>query len=302
MSHILCLIQARPQGAVANALSLERIAALESLTGSHPRWLSPGEAVEFATTRAPQHVLAGARELFTGAPVDIAIVPAAERRKRLFLSDMDSTMITVECIDELADRLKIKGEVAAITRRAMNGEIEFRRALEERVALLSGLAEAVIDEVCLNRVRPMAGAADLLATLRRDGVRTVLVSGGFKPFTRYVAELLGFDDDDANELEIVDGRLTGRLVPPIRDAASKLARLKAESKAAGLQPLQTMAVGDGANDLPMVEAAGLGVIFMGHSRVREAALAAGRVVIDHGDLTALLFLQGYCREAFASPA
>lgn len=301
MSHILCLIQARPQGAAAHGLPPERIAALTSLTGSQPRWLSAEEAVEFATNEAPERVLAGARALLDGAPVDLALLPPQDRRKRLFLSDMDSTMITVECIDELADRLNIKAEVAAITRRAMNGEIAFKHALEERVTLLAGLSEAVIKEVCDTRLMPMPGAPQLLATLRRDGVRSVLVSGGFKPFTRHVAGLLGFDDDDANELEIADGRLTGRLVPPIRDADAKLARLQAERQAAGLQPRQTMAVGDGANDLPMVEAAGLGVIFRGHARVRAAALAAGRTLIDHGDLTALLFLQGYTRQEFASP-
>jgi phosphoserine phosphatase len=204
---------------------------------------------------------------------------------------MDSTMITVECIDELADYAGIKAEVAAVTARTMNGELDFRQSLEARVTLLAGLPAGVIDEICRERVRPMPGALALVRTMRAHGARCVLVSGGFTAFTRFIRELLGFHIDEGNELEVRDGRLTGRLVGEIRDGRSKLEALRRECRGLGLDETAALAVGDGANDIPMLEAAGLGVGFRAHPRVQ----AAVPVNIRHADLSALLRLQGYAR-------
>lgn len=292
MQHIVCLIQPVAQ---SHALSDDLLRTVSELAGCDPRWLSAERAVEFATDREPGELRAAVRALLRDLPVDFGILPAEGRRKSVFLSDMDSTMITAECIDELADELSLKEQVAAITRRAMNGEIAFAHALAQRVELLAGLEEAVIARICHDRLNPAPGAATLLATLRAQGVRTVLVSGGFKPFTGFVRRELGFDDDEANALEIVEGRLTGRLVPPIKDASAKLARLQAEAVKSGSGLQDTVAVGDGANDLPMVCAAGLGVIYRGHARVREEAAKAGAVLLDHTDLSSILFLMG-CRQ------
>ncbi|HET6522040.1 MAG TPA: phosphoserine phosphatase SerB, partial [Geminicoccaceae bacterium] len=234
-----------------------------------------------------------------GAGVDVAGLPASgDRRKRLLVCDMDSTVITVECIDELADYVGLKAEVAAITRRAMNGEIDFAPALRERVALLAGLPAATLEEVYRERVRPMPGALTCVRTMRRMGARTALVSGGFGFFTRRVARDVGFDVEEANELEVRDGRLTGRVLEPVRGREAKLAALRRFAAEDGLTPRDALAAGDGANDLPMLRAAGLGVAFRAHPRV--AARAA--VSIAHGDLTALLYLQGIPEAEFVTPA
>jgi phosphoserine phosphatase len=179
--------------------------------------------------------------------------------------------------------------VAAITARTMNGELDFRESLQARVALLAGLPASVIDEICRERVRPMPGAAALVRTMRAHGARCVLVSGGFTGFTRFVRERLGLDLDEGNELEVRDGRLTGRLVGAIRDGQSKLEALRRHCRKLGLGEAAALAVGDGANDIAMLRAAGLGVAFRAHPRVQ----AAVEVNIRHADLTALLHLQGY---------
>ena len=207
---------------------------------------------------------------------------------------MDSTAITVECIDEVAGALGIQAEVAAITRRAMNGELDFRTALGARVALLAGLPVAVLGEIYRERVRLMPGAATLVRTMRARGATTALVSGGFAPFTERVRAALGFDLVQGNRLETRAGHLTGRVLEPVRGPASKLALLERLARARGLAPAETLAVGDGANDLPMLKAAGLGVAYRAHPVVR----AAVTVVISHGDLTALLYLQGIARRDF----
>lgn len=254
-----------------------------------PRWLAPERAVEILT-EAPQAGLEEAlAPILDGAAVDRAVLPLTDRRKLLLVADMDSTMITAECIDELADLAGIKEMVAAITRRAMNGEIDFEGALAARVALLRGLGSDVIEEVYRTRIRATPGAAALVRTMRAHGALTALVSGGFTAFTSRVRRSLGLDLDEANELEIEDGRLTGRLVGEIRGASSKLLALERLSRARGLRPALTLAVGDGANDLPMIRAAGLGVAYHAHPTVRDGA----PVRVDHADLTALLYLQGY---------
>ena len=216
---------------------------------------------------------------------DIIIRPANAPLPRLLIADMDSTMITVECIDELADYAGIKPQIAAITERAMRGELDFAAALTERVACLAGLDESVIDLCLAERVRPMPGARTLIRTLGEHGTRCVLVSGGFTRFAEPVAGMIGFDRAVANVLEIEGGKLTGRVLPPIVDSASKLALLRAEAEALGIGMEECIAIGDGANDIPMIAAAGLGIAYHGHAKAVAAADAAVRV----GDHRSLLY-------------
>lgn len=200
-------------------------------------------------------------------------------------------MITVECIDELADYAGIKPQIAAITERAMRGELDFRAALIERVGLLGGMAEATIAECRAERVRLTRGARTLVQTMKAHGAWSVLVSGGFLPFAAPVAEAIGFDKVVANELEIAGGKLTGKVAEPIVDSSAKLETLRAEAAARGLALADTLAVGDGANDIPMITSAGLGIGYHPH----PAAAAAADAAIRHHDLTALLWAQGYAR-------
>jgi phosphoserine phosphatase len=221
--------------------------------------------------------------------IDVIVQPSAGRRKRLLVADMDSTMITVECIDELADYAGIKAEIAAVTEAAMRGELDFSEALDARVALLRDLDAGAIDRCRAERVRLMPGARALIRTMKAHGARSVLVSGGFTVFAEPVAAEIGFDLAIANRLGIADGRLDGTVARPIVDAATKRVTLEAERTALGLSVEETLAVGDGANDIPMIQAAGLGVAY--HAKPKTAAAAGAR--IDHGDLTALLWAQGY---------
>jgi phosphoserine phosphatase len=234
------------------------------------------------------------RSVLNGLPVDLVVQPAAHRRKRLLLADMDSTMIGQECIDELADYVGLKSEVAAITERAMRGDIAFEPALRERVALLEGLPVGVVDEIIGTRITFTPGAPTLVRTMRAHGAYTCLVSGGFSLFTGPLAARLAFDEQRANILVIAGEKLAGRVEEPILGRDAKRSTLVELRDRLGLAPHATLAVGDGANDLPMLQEAGLGVAF----RAKPAVAAATGARIDHGDLTALLYVQGFSASEF----
>ena len=236
------------------------------------------------------------REARGDLPIDIVVQPEATRRKKLFLADMDSTMIGQECIDELADFAGMKAHVAEITKRAMRGEIEFEPALRERVALLKGLPVGAVDEVLAKRITPTPGGRELVATMRAHGAYTCLISGGFTLFTNAVADMIGFQENRANELVVENGKLTGEVRQPILGRATKLATLVELLESFDLDDIDTLVVGDGANDLGMIQAAGLGVAY----RAKPAVAAAAAARIDHGDLTALLYAQGYRRNEFVA--
>jgi phosphoserine phosphatase len=258
--------------------------AAAGCTPGEALWIDRGDAADIGFTGDP----AAARAALEGQGHDVVVQPAADRVRRLLIADMDSTMITVECIDELADYAGIKAEIASVTEAAMRGELDFAAALDARVALLKGLSADAIDRCRVERVRVMPGARALVATMRAAGARTILVSGGFTVFAETVAAELGFETVIANRLGIAGGALDGTVARPIVDAATKLATLERERAACRLGVAATLAVGDGANDIPMIQAAGLGVAY--HAKPRTAAAAAAR--IDHGDLTALLWAQG----------
>ncbi len=249
------------------------------------KWLEECKAADIFFGSDPL----AARAALTGIGdrVDVIVQLAEGREKKLLIADMDSTMITVECIDELADYAGIKAQIAEITERAMRGELDFAGALHERVALLKGLADAAIDQCRQERVKIMPGARALVRTMSARGAKTLLVSGGFTRFTGPVAEEIGFDAAVANVLEIADGALLGTVTVPIVDAARKRAELERAIEG-GIDRALTLAVGDGANDIPMIQGAGLGVAYHAKPRTREAAAAE----IVHGDLSVLLYAQG----------
>mgnify|MGYP002785272309 FL=1 len=262
--------------------------------GGAARWLNPGVAAEFDIAAMPANrwqVWADLQPM----GIDLAVQRAAGRRKRLLLADMDSTMIAQECIDELAAEAGVGAQVAAITARAMNGEIAFEGALRARVALLRGLPETVFEQVFANRITMTSGAPTLVATMKAQGARTALVSGGFTAFTARVAAALGFDEHRANTLLAANGILTGEVGEPILGRDAKVAALDEIAARHGLGASDVLAVGDGANDLGMLHRAGMGVAL--HAKPRVAAECDLRV--NHGDLTALLYLQGYRADEFA---
>src|SRR5712675_1099890 len=261
-----------------------------------PQWLFQEVAVDipFAGSDDVKAIEARLRQARGDLPIDIVVQPAALRRKKLFLADMDSTMIGQECIDELADYGGMNVGVDAITERAMRGEIEFEPALRERVALLKDMPVSVVDEVLKKRIAPTPGGRELVMTMRANGAYTCLISGGFTLFTNAVAAMIGFQENRANELIVEDGKLTGEVREPILGRAAKLATLIELRESFDLDNIDTLVVGDGANDLGMIQDAGLGVAY--HAKPAVAAAAAVR--IDHGDLTALLYAQGYRRDEF----
>jgi phosphoserine phosphatase len=302
--NLVATMISNPAAPALDAAVIER--ARGALPAAQPPvWLDPGIAADIPFTgdaTNPQAHLTRAfadrvRAALAGVPIDVVVQRADGRRKALFLADMDSTMIGQECIDELADYVGLKAHVAAITERAMRGEIEFAPALRERVALLKGLPASVVDEVIAERISLMPGARTLVATLRKNGAHTCLVSGGFTLFTGRIAAMIGFDENHANTLLLdTDDRLTGQVAEPVLGREAKLATLIELRQRYGLAPEATLVTGDGANDIAMIEAAGLGVAYHAKPKVAEAAAAR----IDHGDLTALLHVQGYRRDEFVA--
>ncbi|RRH69228.1 phosphoserine phosphatase SerB [Falsigemmobacter faecalis] len=266
-----------------------------ALQGSALRWLSPGEAAEFSLPARPAEFDA-TRATLLAEGIDLNLVPTATRRKKMLLADMDSTMIGQECIDELADMAGVGPRVADITARAMNGELDFEAALKERVGLLKDLPETVIAQVLAERITYTPGGRALIATMKRDGGYAALVSGGFTAFTAAVAAHLGFDENRANTLLAQNGRLTGEVALPILGRQAKIDALDQITARLALSDQDVIAVGDGANDLGMLGRAGFGVAL--HAKPAVAAQCDLR--IHHGDLSALLFLQGYARSDFAA--
>ena len=252
-------------------------------------WIEDDKACDLLFSGAPGAARAALEGLVDG--VDVIVQGEASRRRRLLVADMDSTMITVECIDELADYAGAKAEVAAVTERAMRGEIGFEAALAERVALLAGLDEAAIDRCRAERVRLTPGARALVRTMKREGAFTLLVSGGFTRFADPVGAEIGFDRVVANRLGLESCRLDGRVEAPIIGAEGKRGALLDAAAELGLRPDEALAVGDGANDVPMLKEAGLGIAY----HAKPAAAAAADASIVHNDLTALLYAQGWAR-------
>ncbi|WP_299728575.1 phosphoserine phosphatase SerB [uncultured Tateyamaria sp.] len=263
--------------------------------GGDAQWLAPDEAAAFSLATVPDNRWDVWGDLQT-LGVDLVILPFEGRRKKMLLADMDSTMIQQECIDELADVAGVGDRVKDITARAMNGELDFEAAIRERVGLLQGLPETVISEVLASRITYMPGGATLLATMKANGAYAALVSGGFTAFTAAVARTLGFDENRANTLMVEDGVLTGQVGMPILGQQAKVDALAQITGRLGLADAEVLAVGDGANDLGMLHRAGMGVAL--HAKPSVAAQCDVRV--NFGDLTALLYLQGYARSEFVS--
>ena len=287
-----CTLIARPGGLETHLIDALR----NAWGGGDALWLAPGEAAEFGLPKVPENrwqVWDDLQQL----GVDMVVQPSAGRRKMMLLADMDSTMIEQECIDELADQAGVGDHVKAITARAMNGELDFNAALTERVALLRGLPLGVIDEVLQQRITYMPGGAVLLATMKANGAYAALVSGGFTAFTEKVAAHLGFDEHRANVLLTDGATLSGQVALPILGREAKVDALETITARLGLAPADVLAVGDGANDLGMLGLAGTGVAL----HAKPAVAAQCDVRINHGDLTALLFLQGYTQAQFVAP-
>jgi phosphoserine phosphatase len=285
MASVLVLIAA--QG--SSAISSDVVRIVQNLGGALS-WLSQGDAAEVSGLLQPEML----RKALHGYPLDINVVATAQRRKKILIADMDSTMIHQECIDELGVAAGVGDYIKGITARAMRGELNFEGALKERVALLKGLPATVIDEVIEKRITFMEGGKTLLSTMRAQGAYAALVSGGFTAFTSHVAHALGFDENRANELQLKDGQLTGEVLLPILGKEAKVESLKRICAMKGVSQQEVLAVGDGANDIPMLLEAAMGVAL----HAKPTVQAQARFVINHGDLTALLYLQGYHRSEF----
>jgi len=294
---LVATLVANPSNPVLSSALAER--AAEAVASSRVYWLADGIACDIALVDGTDALDAERRirEALAGQPVDVAVQDADTRRKSFLIADMDSTMIGQECIDELAAEVGLKEKVSEITARAMNGEIAFEPALRERVALLKGLPISVVDEVIAKRITLTPGGRELIATMKAKGGYTALVSGGFTVFTGPIAAMLGFDENRANILLEGDGVLTGEVAEPILGKQAKVDSLLDIAERLGITAQETIAVGDGANDLGMLGIAGSGVAL----HAKPAVAAEAKIRIDHGDLTALLYLQGYRKSDFVSP-
>jgi phosphoserine phosphatase len=299
MTHVLTVVA--PERSILLPKSLEAVSAALRNGGARvgdPYWLAPADRacdIPFDGIDA-EAADAIARPTLADLAVDFHALPLENRRKRLLIADMDSTIVTSETLDELAGQAGLKDTISEITRRTMRGELDFSQALVERVAMLADLPESALAKT-LADTRLSPGAATLVRTMRAHGAFAALVSGGFRYFTSKIAERAGFDLDLANDLAMADGRLTGELVGPILDKDGKLNALQTLTAERGLTPADAVTVGDGANDLPMLLAAGLGVAYHGKPVLRDQV----RAQVNHTDLTALLFFQGYKQEEFVIP-
>jgi phosphoserine phosphatase len=293
---LVATLVANPSNPVLSPSLAEK--AAEAVASSRVYWLADGIACDIALSDGTDPIEAERllRETVTGLPVDLAIQDADKRRKSFLIADMDSTMIGQECIDELAAEVGLKDKVSEITARAMNGEIAFEPALRERVALLKGLSISVVGEVIDKRITLTPGGKELIATMKAKGGYTALVSGGFTVFTGPIAAMLGFDENRANTLIEQDGVLTGKVAEPILGKQAKVDSLLDIASRLGITPDEVIAVGDGANDLGMLGIAGSGVAL----HAKPAVAAEAKIRIDHGDLTALLYLQGYRKSDFVT--
>jgi len=293
MSVLVATLIADPSKAPLSEATVDR--AAQALKGiERRRWLDEGVAADLVFTgelKAKRAALEGA---LAGEPVDVIVQPLARRRKRLLVADMDSTLIGQECVDELAYVAGVGDRVAAITERAMRGEVAFAPALRERVALLQGLQESVIGDVLKERITLNRGARMLVQTMRANGAYVAVVSGGFRQFTAAIRKRLGADEDRANVLMIEGGKLTGKVIEPILGQDAKLDALREIAAALGAALDDSLAVGDGANDLPMLQAAGLGVAY----RAKPKVAAGAHARLEHTDLAALLHAQGFARKDF----
>ncbi|MGZ2484436.1 phosphoserine phosphatase [Rhizobium pisi] len=293
---LVATLVANPSNPVLTPGIAER--AAEAVTASGLYWLADGIACDIALRDGTDAQAAEANILavISGAPIDLVIQEQDSRRKKLLIADMDSTMIGQECIDELAAEVGLKEKVATITARAMNGEIAFEPALRERVALLKGLPLSVVDEVIAKRITLTPGGPELIATMKSKGHYTALVSGGFTVFTSRIAATLGFDENRANTLLEDRGILSGFVAEPILGKQAKVDALNEISAKLGISPKEAIAVGDGANDLGMLHLAGSGVAL----HAKPAVAAEAQMRINHGDLTALLYIQGYRKTDFVT--
>ena len=299
MHHVLTLIGAVAKSPVTGqTVDLARHAVeIADAEAGEPDWLAENECCDVPFDGDPTAVRDHVAAEFQRSTIDVAVLPVHGRRKTLLIADMDSTLIEQECIDELADEVGYGEKVAAITEKAMRGEIEFEPALRERVALLAGLRTSIVDEVLADRITMTPGGRQLVQTMRSNNAHTMLISGGFTAFAAKIADRLGMDEFKANTLLVDEaGNFNGRAAEPLLGKNAKRQALVQKLRELGLEPDNAVAVGDGANDLAMIKLAGLGVAFRAKPAVRERADA----VIDHGDLTALLYLQGYRRDEFVS--
>ncbi len=293
MQNVITIIGNHEAGSPFNEMEMNSVVDALQYNGgivTDVKWLAEDTACDiYCEVLQAEEVRELLAHLLAEVAFDFIVQPPYNRRKKLLISDMDSTIIEQECIDELADFVGLKEQVAEITTRAMNGELDFKSALRERVALLGGLAESKLEEAFEQKITITPGAQELVATMKANGARTILVSGGFAFFTQRVKEATGFDFEEANILEIKDNALTGKVQEPILDKQAKLNSLLFHAEEVGIRTDDVLAVGDGANDLPMLQAAGLGVAYHAKPAVQQQTIAR----INHTSLKSLLYIQGY---------